>query len=444
MTDPRLDARIPDGRPEAFILTGSFPVIRRNPLYLTELSGRGLKILVITAESYREQATTAMADTSNPASQITEIAYVTGDFTVQGAFVAGAVARTAVWRERYTIVGAYAVGDYLAEPTGLLADGLGVRSPGLRASRACRSKYLQRWYAPDLSPASLTVPAGERESADLAAVRFPAVVKPASRASSSGVETVEDVAALRRGLAAYPDHEVVLVEEKVIGPEFSVESLVREGRVIFASVTDKVTTDSHAHTFVEMAHSVPSAREDLREGLLAANHRLLDALAFENGITHSEWRVGGDGRPRLMEVAARTPGDGLLTLYQLATGRPLEPEILRVALGEPADYPPARRYTRQVYLEHPPGILEDVVLDWPGVRPEWIGDSGVWPDIKPGAPGDEPTLRAVLVLLARGSSLVPLSSSDDRSVTFFIDAPTPDALDALERRVRGAIRIVTG
>ncbi|WP_331767505.1 ATP-grasp domain-containing protein [Embleya sp. NBC_00896] len=444
MTDARLESHDADGRPKAFILTGSFPVIRRNPLYLTELSGRGLRILVITAESYREQATAAMADTSNPASQITEIAYVTGDFTVQGAFVAGAVARTTAWRETYTIVGAYAVGDYLAEPTGLLADGLGVRSPGLRASRACRSKYLQRWYAPELGPGSLTVPAGERDTADLGAVRFPAVVKPASRASSSGVETVEDPAGLRRRLATYPDHEVVLVEEKVIGPEFSVESLVQEGRVIFASVTDKETSDSHTHTFVEMAHSVPSAREDLREALLAANRRLLDALAFENGITHSEWRVGGDGRPRLMEVAARTPGDGLLTLYQLATGRPLEPEILRVALGEPASYPEPHRHTRQVYLEHECGTLEDVVVDWPDVRPEWIGDSGVWPDIKPGEPGEGPTLRAVLVLRKRGSDLVPLASSDDRSVTFFIDAPTPDGLDALEQRVRGAIRIVTG
>ncbi|SDM31423.1 ATP-grasp domain-containing protein [Streptomyces sp. cf386] len=433
-----------DDRPRAFILTGSFMVIRRNPLYLTELSRRGLKILVITAESYREQAAEAMADTSNPASQITDIAFVTGDFTVQGAFVAGAVARTAVWREAYTIVGAYAVGDYLAEPTGLLADGLGVRSPGLRASRASRAKYLQRWYVPELGPASVTVPAGERETTDLSAVRYPAVVKPASRASSSGVVTVTEPEELRQRLATYPDHEVVLVEQKVVGPEFSVESLIQDGRVIFASVTGKDTTDSHSRTFVELAHSVPSARDELREALLDANRRLLAGLAFEDGITHSEWRVDDDGRPFLMEVAARTPGDGLLVLYQLATGRPLEPEILRIALGEPAGYPQPRRWTRQVYLEHDPGTLEDVTVDWPGVRAEWISDSGAWPDIKPGAVDDPPTLRAVLVLKERGNLLEPLSSSDDRSVTFFIDAPTPEELDDLEARVRARIRVVTG
>lgn len=434
----------PGEKARAFILTGSFPVIRRNPLYLTELSRRGLRILVITADSYREQADEAMADTSNPASLITDIAYVTGDFTVQGAFVAGAVARTSAWREAYTVVGAYAVGDYLAEPTGLLADGLGVRSPGLRASRAGRAKFLQRWYVPDLGPASLTIPAGERDTADLETVRFPAVVKPASRASSSGVATVTDLPALRQRLTTYPDHEVVLVEEKVTGPEFSVESLVQDGRPVFASVTGKDSTDTHSHTFVELAHSVPSARDEPRDTLLDANRRLLEGLAFQDGITHSEWRVDGEGRPRLMEVAARTPGDGLLVLYQLATGRPLEPEILRVALGEHASYPEPRRWTRQVYLEHEPGTLEDVVVDWPGVTAEWISDSGVWPEIKPGAADDPPTLRAVLVLKKRGSTLETPSSSDDRAVTFFIDAPSPDSLDALDERVRSHVRVITG
>ena len=428
-------------KPRAFILTGSFPVIRRNPLYLTELSHRGLKILVITAAAYRAQAAAAIADISNPASQITEIAYVTGDFTVQGAFVAGAVAHASAWRQRYHIVGAYAVGDYLAEPTGLLCDGLNVRSPGLRASRACRSKYLQRWYLPEYSPASLVIPAGERSTASLDGVVFPAVVKPAGRASSSGVVTVTDPAGLRGQLASYAEHEVVLIERKVAGPEFSVESLVQDGQVIFASATGKDTTDSLASTFVELAHSVPTARADLRGALLAANGELLQRLAFHSGIAHSEWRVPADGRPVLMEVAARTPGDGLLVLYQLATGYPMEPEILRVALGEPASYPPPRRYARQVYLEHEAGVLDDVTVSWPGVEPEWISDSGVWPEIKPGQPEDEPTLRAVLVLKQRGSELVTLSDSDDRSVTFFIDAASPAELDELEQRVRAAIRI---
>lgn len=433
----------PENKPKAFILTGSFPVVCRNPLYLNELTRRGLKILVITSAAYRERAMSAIADTSNPASAIADIAFVTGDVSVEGAFIAGSIAQTTAWRARYTIIGAYAVGDVLAEPTGLLCDGLGVPSPGLRASRACRSKYLQRWYLPELSPASLVIPASERSFVNLDTVTFPAVVKPASRHSSSGVQTVHDLAELRRQLATYPDHEIVLVEQKIVGPEFSVESLVQHGQIIFASATRKETTDSHACTFVELSHSVPNERVDVAQPLLDANRQLLERLAFENGITHSEWRIGADGRPVLMEVAARTPGDGLLALYLLATGDPLEPEILRIALGEPASYPAPRRFARQVYLEHEPGVLDDVTVSWPGVEPEWVGEGGIWPEIKPGSANDEPTLRAVLVLKERGSELATLCNSDDRSVTFLIDASTPDELDVLEHRVRAAISIST-
>ncbi len=52
-----------------------------------------------------------------------------------------------------------------------------------------------------------------------------------------------------------------------------------------------------------------------------------------------------------------------------------------------------------------------------------------------------PTLRAVLVLKDRDARLGPLESSEDRAVTFLIDAPTPEQLDALEERVRAAVRL---
>ena len=144
-----------------------------------------------------------------------------------------------------------------------------------------------------------------------------------------------------------------------------------------------------------------------------------------------------------MEVAARTPGDGIMLLYRLATGRPMEPEILRIALGEAADYPSARRYTRQVYVGHRPGILVDVEVDWPGVEARWVDDGKLWPEI-PALPADHPpALRAVLVYEPRGAELGPIRSSDDRAVTFFIDAPTMAELDELEEQVRRAVTIRT-
>ncbi|MEV1006095.1 ATP-grasp domain-containing protein [Streptomyces sp. NPDC049881] len=431
---------------EAFLLTGAFRVICRNPRFVTEPARRGLRVLVLTPESSRPLVALAAARSPEVTGLISEVRHVSGAMDREASFNADVFATLQEWRARYRIVGAYAMEEALVEPTGLVCDALGLPGPGLRASRVCRSKYLQRAYADALGPRSLTVPPGRRAELDLAALTYPVVVKPAARHASSGVSACATAAEADLALRAYPEHETALVEQQVIGEEFSVESLVQDGEIRFSSVTGKETTEDGARTFVELAHSVPAGDRhiggvDVTRAVTEANRRVLAALAFENGVAHSEWRVTDRGEPHLMEIASRTPGDGLTALYHLACGRPLEDEIVRVALGEPAAFPAPRRLARQVYLEHPPGVLRDVLLDWPGVRVRWVGEGDLWPAPRPGEPGDGPVLRAVLALREAGRRLGPLRSSDDRAVTFLIDADTPAQLDALEKQVRAAITL---
>jgi hypothetical protein len=182
-------------------------------------------------------------------------------------------------------------------------------------------------------------------------------------------------------------------------------------------------------------------RDDAAD-LLSANRSILQRLEFSDGVAHAEFRRDETGRVVLMEIAARTPGDGLLPLYHLATGEPMEPAIIRVALGEAAAYPPVRRCARQVYLEHEPGVLRDVEVQWHGREAVWVDPGSSWPIVEPGEVDDPPALRAVLVLKDRGSRVQSLRSSDDRAVTFLIDAPSPEQLVALEARVRDAIKVV--
>lgn len=429
--------------PRAFILTGALSIICRDPIYIDDLRKRDLKVLVLTSSGSREYAEAHCDDSAHPASAIDEVAFVDGSVESEGSFLPGVIEHAGRWREQYDVVGIYAVGETLVEPTGLVADYFDLPFPGLRAARACRSKYLQRWYLPDLSPASVLIPPGARESVDDGRVRFPAVVKPATRHSSLGVQMVHDRAELAAQLDDYPAQETILVEQKITGQEYSVESLIQDGKTVYASVTRKETTDVDSQYFVEMAHTVPAPRDKEWDAVRRANDAMLDRLGVENGITHAEWRVDEQGEAHLMEVAARTPGDGIMVLYRLATGQRMEPEILRIALGEAANYPAARRYARQVYVEHRPGILNDVEVDWPGVEARWVNDGNPWPDI-PALPADDPpALRAVLVYEARGTELGPIRSSDDRAVSFFIDAPTIAELDEIEERVRRAVTIHT-
>lgn len=426
-------------KPRAFILTGYLPVVCRDSVYIDDLRRRDLTVLVITPAISRPYALSHGDDPAHPAAAIDEIAFVDGSVASEGSYLPGVIEHAERWRKHYDVVGIYAVGETLVEPTGLLADYFGLPFPGLRASRACRNKYLQRWYLPDLSPVSVLIPPGTRDGVEHGSVRFPAVVKPATRHSSEGVQMVHDHAELTAQLAGYPAEETILVEQMIGGQEYSVESLTQDGKTLFSSITRKETTDVDSQYFVEMAHTVPAPRDDAWDAVQRANIEMLDRLGVENGITHAEWRLDDRGEPRLMEVAARTPGDGIMVLYHLATGRPMEPEILRIALGEPADYPAARRYARQVYVAHQPGTLVDVAVDWPGVDPRWVDDGNPWPDIPPLAADAPAALRAVLVYEPIGAKLGPIRSSDDRAVTFFIDAPSIAELDEIEARVREAV-----
>lgn len=432
-------------RRPAFVLLGGFGVVCRNALYIHDLRRRGLDVLLVTPESWHDTTARHMREPGHIASHIAEAAFAEGALGRPESFTSDVLAAAMRWRDSYDIQGVYAVGEVLVEQAGLLADAFGLPFPGLRACRAGRSKVLQRWYLPEWSPPSRVVPPARRGDVAAWDIGFPVVVKPASRHSSSGVRTCQSMEALKHGMDSYPAHETVLVEDRVVGQEFSVESLVQGGQVIFDSVTRKETTESSAPTFVELSHSVPSPPTRADSLLIEQSRRMLRRLDFRDGIAHSEWRVTPDGRPFLIEVAARTPGDGLLPLYELATGLPMEPEIIRICLGETASYPAPRRFARQVYLEHPVGRLEDVRADFPGSAITWAGPSGVWPRLRSGGPDEPPALRAILVLRNRGDLLSGLTDSDDRAVTFFVDAATPDALDELEKAVRTAIHVqVTG
>ncbi len=429
------------GSPGAFLLLGRFGVVGRSPRYLEDLHRRGLKILLITAAVHPDEVAACRADPSHPAALLADAVVLEGSTAAEGGVTAAVMAAAFAWRGEYELVGVQAIGEMLVEPAGLIADAVGLRSPGLRASRVCRSKYLQRWYLSDWSPPTRLLPPAERRLEPALGLRFPVVIKPSGRSASSGVRAAADAAALASEIEGYGDDEALLVEERVEGPEYSVESLVQAGEVIFASVTSKETNADTSDRFVEMSHTVGDASDPTHRDLLAANAAILRRLAFADGPAHAELRRTADGAIYLMEVAARDAGGGLLYLYEFATGQPMEPAIIALAMGESAEYPPPRRLARQVYLKHDEGYLDEVTVARLGVEPAWVGENGRWPDPVPGPADGPPALRAVLVLRDRGDYLGALEEAGDRAVTFFIDAATVAELDDLEQRVRDAITV---
>jgi len=313
---------------------------------------------------------------------------------------------------------------------------LGLPNPGVLAATISCNKLLQRAACPAQSPRwRLITPAGQTVGHDIPP---PWVVKPVSRHSSSGVVLVETDAALRRLLASgdYGETEPILLEERICGWEYSVESLVAAGRLCQAHPTAKRV--SEPPYFVEMGHVVPALglSEPDEAALLATNAAVIRAIGVETALTHAEYRVTADGRVVLMEIAVRPPGDGLSLLYQAAYGVSLDEQLLALALGETPPPAVARRRALQRYLL-PPGVGTFAGLTLPESVPEVLVVPRVtaWPSLRPLPPSAPPAVRMVLQHKSPGDRLGALRESDDRPASVVLDGPLDADLDRLAEDV---------
>jgi hypothetical protein len=148
-----------------------------------------------------------------------------------------------------------------------------------------------------------------------------------------------------------------------------------------------------------------------------------------------------------MEVAARTPGDGFVAAYHLATGASLESALLDIACGRSVEYGPMRRVVRQIYLEHEPGILDRIDYEpadenWPQ-QIYWMPEQITYPDVRPSEPDGPARVQMVLGLNRPGDTLRQIRESHHRAITAVIDARSEEEADALEAAVRARLRVVT-
>ncbi|MGC9665113.1 ATP-grasp domain-containing protein [Planosporangium sp. 12N6] len=415
-------------RPALILLGGS--AVAWNQRFLAAARARDLDVLLL----------------DGPGPQAGALRPYAADVAVAAARdLTGVVDRAADWAGRYDVRGVCVLREEYVEAGGVVADLLGLPSPGLRAARVCRDKHLQRRYLAAWSPDStLVTPAWRAGCADTWS-RFPVVVKPVGRLASSGVRLVTGPEQLRERLRGYGGDEPLLLEERVTGPEYSVESLSAGGAVGYAVITGKRTTEADSEFFVETAHTTPAPdlAGEVAERMLAVHEAVLERLAFDTGMAHAEYRVTPGGRVVLTEIAARPPGDSIMALHWLATGAPLEDAVVGLAVGEAVKHPAPVRFARQVYLPHQPGTLRDLTVDPAlGTAPTWFDPAVVRPQVSGcGSAGDPPALRCVVGLKPPGTVLGPVRESGDRAAMVVVDADTPAELDAVEARCRAAITL---
>ena len=163
------------------------------------------------------------------------------------------------------------------------------------------------------------------------------MVKPADSSGSRGILKVEnktEALTAYEYTKQYSRNGIVVVEECMMGPEVSVETLAIDGEVHVIQITDKITTG--APHFVEMGHTQPTRLDcvnEIKKVAIAANK----AIGIDNGPSHTEIIVTEEG-PKVVELGARLGGDCITThLVPLSSGVNMVEACIKIALGEKPD-----------------------------------------------------------------------------------------------------------
>lgn len=208
-----------------------------------------------------------------------------------------------------------------------------------------RDKQVMRRHLAGHDPAAVRAePLHSRGDLDAFGSRhgYPFIVKPTDATASIGVQRLDTAAdadrvwsEVRRLRGTRTDRvsslfvlRDFLMEEYLDGPEYSVESFSFAGRHVVVAITEKFTDPGH---FAELGHAVPARLESAAvEQVRAAVSRFLDLMGFQDGVCHTEIRIGGDV-PRVIESHNRIAGDAIPELVRSAYGI----DLVTLALGRP-------------------------------------------------------------------------------------------------------------
>ena len=220
--------------------------------------------------------------------------------------------------------------------------------PGLSSSRAkvFRDKFSMAVHA---SRARINVPEFvplvNREEVTEFMERVPApwIIKPRSDVSAIGIRKVFEAGDVIRTMDETNERENLrerasyyLLARFVVGEVFHVDSVVNDGKVMFAG------TNQYGRPPMQVAHqggayisrTLERGSADER-ALLDANKKLVKALGLERGATHAEFiKSDEDGKFYFIEIAARVGGAYIAEVLEAASGVNLWREWARLELAD--------------------------------------------------------------------------------------------------------------
>jgi biotin carboxylase len=325
--------------------------------------------------------------------------------------------------------------DYTVELAAKIAQALGLQHNPPAAARFSRRKDLARAQLRKhgiATPEFRRIELGKNLEPQIADFPFPCVVKPVSLSGSRGVIRVnnqaEFVAACERiknivaMLSQDQEKNTLLVESYIPGTEVAVEGFLNDGEFIPLALFDK--PDPLEGPFFEETYYITPSRlpVEIQQLVHQQVHAACQAYGLTTGPVHAELRLH-DGKPWIIEVAARTIGGECAQLLKFGTGYSLEQLVLAHSMGLPLNMRPMEQAAGVLMIPTPKsGILRRV--------------EGVL------AANKVPLIESVTISVREGYELQSLPEGASYLGFIFARGPDPQAVEAALRQAHGRLNIV--
>jgi biotin carboxylase len=248
-----------------------------------------------------------------------------------------------------------ALDEYDVENVATLREHLRLPGMGQSATRFFRDKLAMRMKAREngiLVPSFSPVFNYDRLRDFMDRVPAPWVLKPRTEAGAMGIKKINNSEELWRWFDQLGDQQSgFLLEQFVPGDVFHVDSVIWDGKILFASVQQygqpPMTVAHGGGVFVSRTLAPDSVEATALKQL---NERVINGLGMWRGVTHAEYiRAKAGGQYHFLEIAARVGGAHISDLVEAATGINLWAEWARIEIANIQNIPYRLPETRQQF-----------------------------------------------------------------------------------------------
>jgi biotin carboxylase len=236
------------------------------------------------------------------------------------------------------INGILTTSDYPVIIVASVAKELNLKGMSTDVAELCTNKYLQREF---FQITGIKTPNFKliTDSNNLNQItHFPTIIKPIDSSASRGVKKVNNYDELKQQYditVQYSRQAKVIVEDYIVGREFSVETYTQNGLTTIVAITEKIIKGEEIGFFVEDTHIIPARITSIEKSLISTEvMKAITMMKINDCPTHTEVKLNENGA-FIVEIACRLGGDYITSdLVPLSTGVDMLENLINISLDE--------------------------------------------------------------------------------------------------------------